>query len=129
MSRWLVVPLFMLGIVFPCLSSESQVTANRITGACERYLKQNDPLSICPTMLRAVFEGHLQGAVAYGLLNKIEKYNDLPFVWCPSNRREVTNTQLANIFLKYAHDHPESLDREATNVIVTAFMAAWPCTK
>ena len=116
-------------VASPCWGEEAQGTGNQMTPICERYVKQPNEISACPALLRGVFEGHLQGAVAYGLLHNIEKYANFPFVWCPTDRKAVTNMQLASIYLKYSKERPEILDRAAANVAITAFMVAWPCIR
>lgn len=126
--------LSLITAVFLCAAShasasEPQLTGNQLAQSCRDYLANPQPLSACSALLRGVFEGHLQGAIAYGLLHNVSKFDDLPFVWCPSDRSAVSDVQLANVYSKYIAQHPEVSDRTASNIATTSFILAWPCHK
>jgi len=110
-------------------AAEPQITGNQIAQSCRAYLKQPQTVSACSALLRGVFEGHLQGAIAYGLLHNITQFSDLPFVWCPSDKSTVSDVQLVNVYTKYVEQRPQVADRSAANIAATAFMIAWPCQK
>jgi hypothetical protein len=129
MNRYIFIALSLFLSCKLAIAEEPQITGNQIAPACKLYLSSPNQLSICPVFLRGVFEGHLQAAVAYGIFNNIQLFNELPFVWCPSDRSAVSDSQLVNIFSKYLELHPEATDRGATSLATVAFMKSWPCKK
>lgn len=118
-----------LGCFSTAGAAEPQLTGNQLAPACREYLKKPQAVSACPALLRGVFEGHLQGAVAHGLLNNVSQFKDLPFVWCPADWSSVSDAQLVTIYSKYVGENPQATDRPAANLAATAFMVAWPCSK
>ena len=129
MKQLFLIATFLLAGAWHVRAAEPQPTGNQIDQSCRAYLKQPQALSVCSALLRGVFEGHVQGAVAYGLLHNIKQFNDLPFMWCPSDRSTVSDIQLVLIYSKYVEQRPEITDRTASNIAATAFMLAWPCQK
>ena len=118
-------------VFFGCISlveaAEPQLTGNQLAPSCREYLKKPQVVSACPALLRGVFEGHLQGAVAYGLLHNVSQFKDLPFVWCPADKTAVSDSQLVALYTKYVSANPAVTDRPAANIAATVFMLSWPC--
>ena len=117
----------LLGCISLVEAAEPQLTGNQLVPSCREYLKKPQAVSACAALLRGVFEGHLQGAVAYGLLHNVSQFKDLPFVWCPTDKSTVSDAQLVAPYTKYVSAKPEVSERPAANIAATVFMLSWPC--
>jgi hypothetical protein len=68
------------------------------------------------------------GCVGY-VLGVVDGYNDAAdhdFLCAPA---DSTAEQLGLVTLKYLHEHPEELHKPASDLIVKAVRAAFPCPK
>ena len=125
----LIVTILLCDIACKCGGASDYWQPTRSIVPCIFETTTNGVGLLSSTLLRGVFEGHLQGAIAYGLLHNITQFSDLPFVWCPSDKSTVSDVQLVNVYTKYVEQRPEVADRSAANIAATAFMIAWPCQK
>jgi hypothetical protein len=58
-----------------------------------------------------------------GYINGVIDSNHALFCFPP----EVTSRQIINSTIVYLHDHPEKLDLYASNLVIKALRAAFPC--
>jgi hypothetical protein len=111
--------LLLLLLMFLIMSITSQGYAGYYTGSnlfnyCESELVVDQ--NSCRRYLSGISDAH---DTLYGLEFLVDR------VFCIPDK--ATNEQLREIFIKHANEHPQDLERVASNMAINAFSAAFPC--
>jgi len=90
-------------------ASAGYLNGSKLLNICEQDRKA------CGLYIMGVADTH----DIFVMWKDIEGYSCIP--------KDVTDTQLSTVVIKYLKDHPENLHLGAAGAILTAITKAWPC--